>query len=134
MPRRAVWGRGPAAMTVYGLLTFRRVDSEGGINVRTRLLGWVVAAVVVSATVVGSTTAATPSSGSIGPADGTSVTWTGPERTAATTGPADGECNAAGSGTATDPGGFCDDFSLIVNVPKRQGAFTVDVTGVPGAD
>jgi uncharacterized repeat protein (TIGR01451 family) len=100
-----------------------------------RLFGWVVAAVVVSATVVGGTSAATPSSGSIGPPDGTSVTWTGPERTAATTGPADGECNAPGSGSATDPGGFCDDFSLTVNVPQRQGAFTVDVTAtVPGAD
>src|SRR4051794_35156408 len=99
-----------------------------------RLFGCVVAAGALSAMVVGSTSAATPSSGSIGPPDGTSVTWTGPERTAATTGPADGECNAAGSGTAADPGGFCDDFSLTVNVAQRQGAFTVDVTGVPGAD
>ena len=88
-----------------------------------------------AAVIAAAAPAATPSPGTIGRPDGTSVTWTGPERTASTTGPADGECNAPGTpGDATDPGGFCDDFSLTVNVPQRQGSFTVDVTGTAPAE
>jgi uncharacterized repeat protein (TIGR01451 family) len=99
-------------------------------------LAWLVPAMVAFAAVIAAAApAATPSSGTIGPPDGTSVTWTGPERTASTTGPSDGECSAPGTpGDPTDPGGFCDDFSLTVNVPQRQGSFTVDVTGTAPAE
>src|ERR687887_460090 len=103
---------------------------------KLRLAALVPAMAAFAAVIAAAAPAATPSSGTIGPPDGTSVTWTGPERTAATTGPSDGECNDPGTpGDPTDPGGFCDDFTLTVNVPQRQGSFTVDVTGsVPAMD
>src|ERR687887_516682 len=101
---------------------------------KLRLAALVPATAAFAAVIAAAAPAATPSSGTIGPPDGTSVTWTGPERTAATTGPSDGECNDPGTpGDPTDPGGFCDDFTLTVNVPQRQGSFTVDVTGTAPA-
>ena len=98
------------------------------MKVRTSMLVVVMAA--FAAVMAAASPAATPTSGTIGPPDGRSVNWTGPERTASTTGPADGECNAPGTpGDPTNPGGYCDDFSLTVDVPQRQGSFTVEITG-----
>lgn len=98
------------------------------MKVRISMLVLVMAA--FAAVIAAASPAATPSSGIIGPPDGTAVSWTGSERTASTTGPSDGECNAPGTpGDPTNPGGYCDDFALTVNVPQRQGSFTVDITG-----
>jgi uncharacterized repeat protein (TIGR01451 family) len=97
------------------------------------LAGTVLAA---GALVTGSSRAATPSSGTIGPS-ATSVSWQGPDHAATTQGPSDAQCVEPPSGDPGDFGGFCDDFALSVAVPQRQGSFTVTLNvggGNPGED
>ncbi|HUQ43029.1 MAG TPA: DUF11 domain-containing protein [Candidatus Limnocylindria bacterium] len=77
----------------------------------------------------------TPSSDTVSPAS-PSASWTGPARTANTAGPSDAQCTAPDDGL---PGGFCDDFSLTVDVPatywdSQTGGVRVDLTGVPPAE
>lgn len=100
---------------------------------RVRFALLTVMATAAAAALSGASPGATPSSGTIGPPDGTSVSWTGPQHAASTTGPSDPECNTPGT-DALNPGGFCDDFSLTVNVPQRTGSFDVQVTGLPPAE
>jgi hypothetical protein len=77
--------------------------------------------------------AATPGSGTVGPATPT-VAWTGPDRDASTEGPSDAECTEPADGP-TDPfPGFCDDFSLSVSVSSsywttHTGGVDVTITG-----
>jgi uncharacterized repeat protein (TIGR01451 family) len=88
--------------------------------------------------VTGSSSAATPSSGTIGPPPAaSSVSWQGPDRAATTQGPSDAQCVEPPSGDPGDFGGFCDDFTLTVSVPQRQGSVAVTLNvggGNPGED
>src|ERR671930_659306 len=101
---------------------------------KLRLAVLVPAMAAFAAVIAAASPATAPDAVTFCPPGGTSFTLTVRELTASTTGPSDGECNAPGTpGDPTDPGGFCDDFSLTVNVPQRQGSFTVDVTGTVAA-
>ena len=106
------------------------------LTVSTAVL--VLIGIAIAALTTGSSSAATPSSGTIGPPpSAATVSWQGPDRAATTQGPSDAQCVEPPSGGPGDFGGFCDDFALTVSVPERRGSFTVTLNvggGNPGED
>jgi uncharacterized repeat protein (TIGR01451 family) len=95
-----------------------------------------VSLALVVASLISPAIASSPSSGTVSDTS-TSVSWSGPARTANTAGPSDAECNAPAAPPL--PGGFCDDFALTVAVPAtywgtHSGGVQVDLTGVPPAE
>lgn len=111
----------------------RSAGAPGTVLGRPALVVAAMAVVVSLAVGVGSASAATPSTGSVGPSS-PNVSWTGPAVTVKTAEGTDihGVC-------PEPPNGFCDDFSLTVDVPQRYwdthaGGVVVDVTGVTTAE
>ena len=99
----------------------------------------IVIAAAVALLVTLSSGAATPSSGTVGPATPT-VAWTGPDRDASTEGPSDAECTEAADGPTDPLPGFCDDFSLNISVSSsywttNSGGVDVTIEGnLPAED
>ncbi|MBA2719763.1 MAG: DUF11 domain-containing protein [Chloroflexi bacterium] len=102
---------------------------------RSARLALLVSVVIGGSVLVPATGASTPSSGTVSTSS-PSVSWEGPARTASTAGPSDAQCTAPPSGPV--PGGFCDDFTLTVDIPAiywetHTGGVQIDLTGVPPA-
>ena len=106
---------------------------------RRRVLVSLAALALLVGVLEPSAIASDPTAGTIGPAAPT-VAWQGPDISATTAGPSDTECSAAPALPDRPFDGYCDDFTLTVDVPaaywdSHTGQVTLDVTGtVPAED
>jgi uncharacterized repeat protein (TIGR01451 family) len=102
----------------------------------SRLVALVTTVLIATALVVGPSAAATPAYGTVS-VGSPETSWEGPAMTAVTAGPSDDECTAPAEDGI--PGGFCDDFTLTVDIPTsywatNAGGVQIDLTGVPPAE